>query len=903
MSDELSFQKNSALLDPLTGLYNRHYLEQFVPQELKKAQAGNYPLSLLMIDVDKFKKINDSYGHLCGDKALKHAAGIMKKTVRQNDTVIRYAGDEFLILLPGADKDTTSAICKNLLSNIEKNQLTIDKDRVLDITLSIGYAVYPEDSGEQLKLIDMADKALYLSKKQGRNRFSSAKEVTVEEVSSLVAMDAFPCRNFIGRREELEKLKQLFDSVAGSKMPQAAFISGPSGVGRSRILDEIKNYVKDKGSLIYCGASSPHAEDPYYLFAKGIGDHIDLSGIDDPRIMDVISKMPAAELSELSLIIPQLRKLAKRSADLNAEDTGRRFLLFEAFSDILNWMADHESVLMIFDDIDWADKASLELLRYLIKHEANRNMFIACSFANRPTGAAAAAALQAMLKETSNNASVSNIALADLSAGDTTTMMDAIFPGISKAKGFAGLIYNTTKGNPYFIEEMLKFLVEKGVIFYQKDIWHVRDGIGEKEIPASLNEIIKVRLTSLDDETKEMMLQAAVIGKNFDADMLKKIGEKNEGFVSEFLARAKNMHLVDGSEGSGKFNFINENTQNILYGELNEAARNKLHYKIAQLLVNEHKDNLYDVAGEAAFHYSHAPGEEKALKSGKELLEKASELFDPDEIRDSLEQFARELASKKEKTIVELSDKAMKEATKFVLFVHGTMKKMRLYPPNSSVRLNTIKEVHQVLNQIFLEVDSLILTEIEKSLVINGRRLSPAEESYAKAGEFLLIMREHGMKTISIKRGMREDELNNLISHFSRTRKEIVDRGGWATVINKEALEHVGIDELHFISVDEYAKASPGKRPLHDFMLMEFLLGKADQRGLNKEEIARNIGKNPQRIAQTIMDMANIAFEKDKTRDDAKIVTDVITKIDSQILEGSSSEEERGKDLAKVIME
>ncbi len=175
MSDNLSSEKiepadsrvkNPAFIDPLTGLYNRHYLELFVPQEIKKASLNNYPLSLLMIDVDKFKKINDSYGHLCGDKALTHTADIMKKAVRQNDTVIRYAGDEFIILLPGADRETTSVICKELLTNIENNKFIGDKDQDLRMTLSIGYAVYPEDAEEQLKLIDMADKALYLSKKK-----------------------------------------------------------------------------------------------------------------------------------------------------------------------------------------------------------------------------------------------------------------------------------------------------------------------------------------------------------------------------------------------------------------------------------------------------------------------------------------------------------------------------------------------------------------------------------------------------------------------------------------------------------------------------------------------------------------------------------------------------------------
>lgn len=890
-----------SFIDPLTGLFNRYYLDQFIPQEIKKASLSNYPLSVLMIDVDKFKKINDGYGHLCGDRVLTQVAEIIRKSIRQTDTAIRYAGDEFMIVLSAAGKDNTVKVCDNLVTNIEQTVFTGDKKQKINVTLSIGYSIFPEDAEERVKLIDMADKALYLSKKRGRNRFSSAKEVTTEEVSSLIAMEAFPCRKYIDRDEELEALKNVVSSTLKGGSLQAAFITGPSGSGKSRILEEAMSYIKDQGIIVYCSASSQHLQDPYHLFAYGLGSYIDKAGIDNPEVTDILLKMQSSEISELSLVIPQLRKLIKKSPDLAADDKGRRFIIFKAFLNLLKGLNDLLPVFIIFDDTQWADKASLELVRYLIKQEKRQNISILCAFLE--DNPADGNLMQELMDETGRSSNVKKISLKDLPLKDTALMAQAIFPGSEKAQDFTELIHETTKGNPYFIEEMLKWLVEKGLIFYQKDTWHVKPGIKRGDIPASLDEIIKSRLSALDDETKEMILQAAVIGKNFQADLLNKLGDKNEGFVSELIERAKNMHLVGDTDKAGAFNFINDRTQDILYSQMSDAQRNNMHYKIAQALVDGHKDNLYDVAGEAAFHYSHIPGQEKAVKFSRELLEKTRELFNPREINDYLEQFAQEIFSSKDKVTVELSDKMMKEAAKIILSFQGAIKKIRLYPPTSSVRLNTIKEIYAIIIQIFSEAEALVITEVEKSLVINGRRLSPTESEHAKADDFLFVMMEHSIKTLSLRKGVTEEEVNTLIGHLSQSRKDIMDNGGWAAVINKEGLEHIGIDELHFISVDEYAQTGRGKKGIHDLMLMEFLMGKIDNTAIDKEEIIHNIEKNPQAVAQTITDIANISSEKDKNQDEAKIVTDVITKIDSQVFGPKAKSPTRQKDMAKVVLE
>jgi diguanylate cyclase (GGDEF)-like protein len=892
-----------AFIDPLTGLSNRYYLNQFLPEEIKKAALNNYPLNLLMIDLDGFKKVNDTQGHLCGDKVLVQVAEIMRRTVRTTDIVVRYAGDEFIILLPGSALEKTQDICRRLLQDVEKNVFIGDKGQALHLTLSIGFAIYPTDAAEQTKLIGAADKALYLSKRRGRNGFSSAKEVTLEEVSTLAAMDAFPCPEFINQKKPFEAIQEVFKAVIQSNSRRAVFIPGSSGVGKSRLIEETKKYLKEQAAVISCVASSVHLQDPYHLFSGGIASFIDKLGLDNSQVTDIFLKIPLPESSELSLVIPQIGNIIKKPAELQVEDKNRRFLLFKGFLDFLAELNNISVVALVFDDIQWIDKASLELLRYLIQREKAKKIFIVCAFEDtKPSRESSLEDVQNLIKSSVESDNALEIKLANLSSEETAKMLEAIFPGASRANEFTSLLYDITKGNPSFIEEILKSMVENGLIFYQDKLWQVKKGITTKDIPASLDDIIKRRLKNLDEETKEMIIQAAVIGEDFQLDTLKRVGEKDEGFVSELVNRAKKMRLIDELGQEGKFNFINKRTQDILYKELNEEQRNKLHFKVAESITEQHKANLYNFAGEAAFHYSRAPQEEKSLAVSREILDKAKALFDPQELSGYIEGLVQDILAKKEKTFLPLSDAMLKQAIRFVVLLQGGIKKFRLYPPVSSVRTNTVKEIYPFLSKTFQEADTLVVSEVEKSIVINGKRPSPSQIEYTTAEHLLSVMIEHNIKTISLKAGISEEELNKFMHYLSLSRYEVAAAGGWASIIDKEGLRHIGIDEVRFTSVDEYTARSQEKQKLQDIMLAEFLLGKADPIRINKQEMIANIENNPRDVAATIMQISRQKKEEER-QDEAEVVAEVIKKLNSQVLDDKKKTAEYESSLAKVILE
>ncbi len=156
--------------DELTGLFNRRYFQEALEREVSGAERYGHVLTLCMIDLDHFKRVNDSYGHLCGDRVLREFGRLVGESIRKYDVGCRYGGEEFALILPDTPLDKAKALCERFRERIRNHTFTYES-LSLTITISIGIATRPADaqtSGAQL--VDLADKALYRAKRQGRDR-------------------------------------------------------------------------------------------------------------------------------------------------------------------------------------------------------------------------------------------------------------------------------------------------------------------------------------------------------------------------------------------------------------------------------------------------------------------------------------------------------------------------------------------------------------------------------------------------------------------------------------------------------------------------------------------------------------------------------------------------------------
>jgi diguanylate cyclase (GGDEF)-like protein len=159
-----------AIMDGLTQVYNRAYFDELIKREEDRARRYPQKFSLLMIDLDDFKKYNDSYGHPGGDKVLRHLGHFFMQRIRTTDFVARYGGDEFAIITPHTDKTNASVLASRLLSMTGRELIRLDESVQFSVTVSIGLATFVDDASSGEGLIKSADKALYEAKKLGKNR-------------------------------------------------------------------------------------------------------------------------------------------------------------------------------------------------------------------------------------------------------------------------------------------------------------------------------------------------------------------------------------------------------------------------------------------------------------------------------------------------------------------------------------------------------------------------------------------------------------------------------------------------------------------------------------------------------------------------------------------------------------
>ncbi len=165
--------EHMAITDDLTGLFNRRRFHEILEKEFDRSRRYSSPFSLIMLDMDHFKKINDSFGHHAGDTALKEFANILRKNIRENDTASRYGGEEFMLILPGIDRKGARSLAEHLRQSTEGHAFLEVKN---GITVSIGVTSIPDaELDDEDALIRCADYALYRAKLNGRNRVEIAE--------------------------------------------------------------------------------------------------------------------------------------------------------------------------------------------------------------------------------------------------------------------------------------------------------------------------------------------------------------------------------------------------------------------------------------------------------------------------------------------------------------------------------------------------------------------------------------------------------------------------------------------------------------------------------------------------------------------------------------------------------
>ena len=177
--------KQQAIHDPLTGLFNRRYMEETLIREISRAKRYEMPLGIIMIDLDHFRRFNNSFGHEAGDIVLRDLGKFLQSNIRKEDVACRYGGEEFTLILPGAPMDITEKRAETLRQLAQNLEIYYNGTLLDSITLSLGVASFPEHGATGDTVLQAADAALYAAKRAGRNKVSTAGKAEPEHTAQI----------------------------------------------------------------------------------------------------------------------------------------------------------------------------------------------------------------------------------------------------------------------------------------------------------------------------------------------------------------------------------------------------------------------------------------------------------------------------------------------------------------------------------------------------------------------------------------------------------------------------------------------------------------------------------------------------------------------------------------------
>ncbi|MCM2276470.1 MAG: diguanylate cyclase [Oligoflexia bacterium] len=181
-----------AYVDDATGLYNTRYLHTILDREIAQANATQKSFAVLFADADRFKQVNDRYGHLVGTRLLNELGHQLKKLVRDSDTVFRYGGDEFVAVLSSCDLPTARTVAERIRQSVEQHSFLCSEGLDLHFTVSVGVALFPDHARSKRAIIDAADQAMYSSKRRSRNSVTIAGEAPPASPETASASTAAP---------------------------------------------------------------------------------------------------------------------------------------------------------------------------------------------------------------------------------------------------------------------------------------------------------------------------------------------------------------------------------------------------------------------------------------------------------------------------------------------------------------------------------------------------------------------------------------------------------------------------------------------------------------------------------------------------------------------------------------
>ena len=439
---------------------------------------------------------------------------------------------------------------------------------------------------------------------------------------------------FVGRTDERRRLEFAWKEAAGGGS-RVVLVSGEPGIGKTRLVSEVARAAHREGATVLFGRCDEDPAIPYQPFVEALDGYVTHTAPD--RLLAHAGRHGgdlARMLPRLAERVPGLPEAMKAEADVE------RHHLFEAVRAFLAAIAQDAPVVFVIDDLHWAAKPTLLLLRHLTRDDADvRGVLMLATY--RDTDLGRGHPLADALGDLRRSSDVERLDLQGLDAGEVGAVIE-LAAGHELDDATASLVhdlYEETEGNPFFLGQTLRHLVETGVIVSAEGRWVRRPSPSGFGIPEGVREVIGRRLSRLSDETNEVLSTAAVIGREFDVDVLTAASALDKEVVLDALEVAEQGRLVlPVPQRRRRYSFVHALVRSTLYEELATTRRLRMHRRVGLVLEERNADDRY--VDDLARHFGEAAalGEtERALEYGSRAARRALERLAYEEAASSYE--------------------------------------------------------------------------------------------------------------------------------------------------------------------------------------------------------------------------------------------------------------------------
>ena len=787
--------------DELTGINNRRFLHSFFEHKVRWRSGEDYPLSLLMLDLDHFKQINDTHGHDAGDQALQWLSSMLREVGGESFHPVRYGGDEFMLLAPGADADEAGMLAQLLLRLAVTRPLRLaGAGEPLPISLSIGIACAPNDAKDAEGLIHQADTALYHSKHAGRGRATNVQDVDSANGSPKAVLRRLKSSGVVGRDDALAAVSDALETVARQQSGWILF-EGGAGMGKSAMLGTVrKNLETDPSFQVVTAAGvQQEAYRPYYLLTSILATMLSAPEVDGNA---VLANLTAVQTAHLGTLLPRVGEGATEVID--ETDVKRREGIFSTAAHLITRLAGSRRLVLLIDDLELADESTLYVLRSLTKRP-DLTVLVCGGVMDSGLAHDGGTPLEQFRAKYEPELDIQSVLLGPLDGEAVAQHLRLVFPGLGVTDTVVAQLVEATQGNPLFLMEVIRKLVLDQKVSPAGQEWTIKP-LEDGYLPRSLEEIVAEKIGMLDDRSKDLLAQASTLGEDVPVSVLAGASNQSEQEVQEFLDRAEALGLVQQGFrlNDDNMRFLGKRILDICYGQINGDRRQELHERVGTYQESLNEGGVWPAASLLAYHFKRSANQTKARQYERMQVAYRETVFNPDEA-------ARYVVDETEEPLEQrLTPESLPLIPGCLRALVSAVRAIQLYPAESQAATDTRHQALSAIDAVLAGNRCLHLTRVDQALLANGQRLDVTE--YGNLAQAFVGALEHAeLKGVSFEAGLTESELGAFVEAVSQVKPETVDHQYWKRFSEERRFEHLQLEQMRYASVRRRVTPAAGK--------------------------------------------------------------------------------------------